>query len=134
MRRSRGKSLVLILARDLASRLAMAAFVVDAEGTLVYFNEAAEAVLGVPFAECGEMPADEWATRFGARSPDGSEMALEHQPLGIAFREHRPAHGAMRIQAGDGVERDLEVTAIPLHSHPDELEGAVALFWQERPT
>jgi hypothetical protein len=36
----------MILARDLTSRLATPAFVVDADGTLAYFNEAAEPVLG----------------------------------------------------------------------------------------
>ena len=50
------RSLVLILAKDLASRLATPVFVVDHEGSLLYFNEAAEPVLGVPYAETGEMP------------------------------------------------------------------------------
>lgn len=40
------RNLVMILARDLTSRLATPAFVVDADGTLAYFNEAAEPVLG----------------------------------------------------------------------------------------
>ena len=43
------RSLLLIMARDFASRLATAVFLVDPEGTLVYFNEAAERVLGQAF-------------------------------------------------------------------------------------
>jgi len=50
------RELILILARDLTSRLATAAFVVDADGTLAYFNEAAEPVLGASYAETGELP------------------------------------------------------------------------------
>ena len=51
----RQRSLVLILARDLADKLASAAFVVDEEGRLVYFNERASQILGESFGEAGEM-------------------------------------------------------------------------------
>ena len=54
----RPKNLVLILAREFASKLATPTFVNDAEGTLVYYNEPAEGVLGRSFAEAGEMPAE----------------------------------------------------------------------------
>ena len=56
----RPKNLVLILAREFALKLAAPTFVNDAEGTLVYYNEPTEGVLGRSFAEAGEMPADQW--------------------------------------------------------------------------
>ena len=45
------QNLILILARDFASRLATAVFLVDADGTVVYYNEAAERLLGTKFVE-----------------------------------------------------------------------------------
>jgi PAS domain-containing protein len=122
----------LILARDLTSRLATPAFVVDATGTHAYFNEAAEPVLGATYAESGELPAGGWASEWDPRDLDGTPVPLEELPLGIAFREGRPAHRPLRIRGVDGVTREIEVTAFPLCARPDEILGAIAVFW-ERP-
>jgi hypothetical protein len=124
------RDLILILARDLTSRLATPAFVVDDQGTLAYFNEAAEPVLGVSYAESGELRAGEWATGWNPTDPEGRLIPLEELPLGIAFREGRPAHLPMHITGGDGVGRDIEVTAFPLQTRPDVTVGAIAIFWE----
>jgi PAS domain-containing protein len=127
------RNLILILARDLTSRLANPAVVIDAEGNLVYFNEAAEPVLGRTYAEAGELRAGEWATEWDPRDPDGNPVPLEELPLGVAFREGRPTHRALTITGGDGVVRDIESTAIPLCPREGLILGAVALFWERRP-
>jgi PAS domain-containing protein len=126
------KELILILARDLTSRLATAAFVVDADGTLAYFNEAAEPVLGASYAETGELAAGSWASEWDPRNLDGTPVPLQELPLGIAFSEGRPAHMPLCIRGGDGIERNIEVTAFPLCARADEILGAIAIFW-ERP-
>jgi PAS domain-containing protein len=133
-RAARPKSLILILARDLASRLATPTFIVDAEGTLVFFNEAAEGVLGRTFAEAGEMKKEEWATEFSPVDDKGEPIPLEALPLGIALVERRAAYRPFKISAGDGVERSLEVAALPLYAHAGDLEGAVAVFWETTAT
>jgi PAS domain-containing protein len=124
------KHLALILARELASNLATPTLIADAEGTLVFYNEAAEAVVGRPFAEAGEMPVDEWATSFAPRTLAGEPVSVEHRPTRIALDERRPAHQAFRITSTDGVERDVEVTAFPLFAHSEEFVGIVAIFWR----
>ena len=126
----KARELIIILARDLTSRLATPSFVVDAEGTLVYFNEAADPVLGRSYAESGELRAGGWASEWEPRDEQGDPIPLEELPLGIAFREGRPAHRAMRITGGDGVARDIEVTAFPLCAQPDVILGAIAIFWE----
>ena len=55
----RQKNLILILAREFASKLATATFIADADGNLVFYNEATEDLLGRTFAEAGEMSAAE---------------------------------------------------------------------------
>jgi PAS domain-containing protein len=123
-------NLVLILARDFASRLATAVFLVDPQGSLVYFNEAAEDVLGQRYAEGVSMSAREWSTAFEPVAADGTPLPLGDLPLGIALSRREPAHSAIRIVGRDGVTREIEVTAFPLFAHADEFVGAVAIFWQ----
>lgn len=124
------RDLILILARDLTSRLATPAFVVDADGTLAYFNEAAEPVLGASYAETGELPAGGWASEWDPRDLDGEPVPLEDLPLGIAFGKGRAAHRPLRIRAGDGTDREIEVTAFPLCARADQILGAIAIFWE----
>jgi PAS domain-containing protein len=126
------RNLILILARDLASRLATAVFVVDHEGTLVYFNEAAEPVLGRTYAESGELRAGEWATEWSPTDDEGRPIPLEDLPLGVAFREGKASHRAFRIIGGDHVARAIEVTAVPLLIAEDEIVGAISVFWERR--
>ena len=65
------KPIELILTRHLASNLAMPIFLVDADGTLIFYNEPAERLLGMRFEETGEMPANEWATKWMPTTVDG---------------------------------------------------------------
>jgi hypothetical protein len=126
----RPKNLILILAREFASKLATPTFVNDAAGTLVYYNEPAEVVLGRSFAEAGEMPAEQWSSMFTVERLDGTPMPLEEIPGGIAMLERRPAHALLRMTALDGVPHELSVTAFPLLAHKDELVGVVNIFWE----
>jgi PAS domain-containing protein len=128
---TRQKNLLLILARDVASKLATPMFVVDADGTLVFFNEGAERVLGETFADAGEMKRDEWSTGYEPVDDGGKPIAFEELPLGIALTQGRPAHKTFRIKGADGVTRNLAATGIPLLAHQDDIVGAVALFWSE---
>jgi PAS domain-containing protein len=127
----RPKHLVLILAREFASKLATPMLVSDAAGNLVFFNEPAAGVLGRSFAEVGELPASRWAEMFETEELDGTPVPLERMPAGIALAEARPAHHRFVIQGLDGVRRVISVTAFPLLAHTDDLVGVVAIFWEE---
>jgi len=124
------RNLILILARDFASRLATAVFLVDAEGSVIYFNEAAERLLGTRFVEGRGMSAAEWSAMFPATDDEGRPKPLEEIPLGMALRRREPAHGAVRFRSADGTMRRIEVTAFPLLAHTDECVGAIAIFWE----
>jgi PAS domain-containing protein len=126
----RQKNLVLILAREFASKLATATFLIDAGGNLVFYNEAAEEILGRSFAEAGEIAAEQWGAIFDVKDLDGSPLPLEEMPGGVALLERKPAHRSLRITGLDGEQRVIAVTAFPLMARADELVGAVAIFWE----
>ncbi|HYX89236.1 MAG TPA: PAS domain-containing protein [Gaiellaceae bacterium] len=128
----RQKHLVLILAREFASNLATPMLIVDDRGWVVFYNEAAEDVIGRSFAESAEMQIDEWSSSFEPRLLEtGDPVPRERRPTRIAFDERRAAHERLRITSRDGVERDVAVTAFPLFAHADEFVGIVAIFWRE---
>jgi len=125
------RHLLLILARNFASRLATPIWVVDVEGSVLYFNEAAEALLGRRFVEGRGWPAEEWSKYFNPRDGDGNVVPYERLPLGVAIRDGRPDHADLSIRDTDHVEHHIGVTAFPLFAHPGELLGALAVFWEK---
>ena len=124
------KPIELILARQLASYLAMPIFLIDAAGTLVFYNEPAERILGRRFDETGEMPAAEWATIFAPADEGGRPLPPEEVPLMIAHAERRPVHVRLRIRGLDQVSRGIDATAVPLIAPAGRYVGAVAIFWE----
>ena len=124
------KPIELILMRQLASSLAMPIFLVDVDGTLAFYNEPAERVLGMRFEETGEMPAGEWSTLWEATELDGRPLEPKRIPLMVAIAECKPAHGEFWIRGLDGTRRHIETTAFPLMRLTDQVLGAVVLFWE----
>jgi len=124
------KNLVLILVRELAAHVASPVFVVDAWGTLVYYNERAEKILGLRFDEAGELSADEWGTRWSPEDLNGNPLKPEQLPLSVSLTERRPVHAPIRIAGSDGQRRVIEVSAIPLFAAGEKFVGAMALFWE----
>jgi PAS domain-containing protein len=129
--RRRQKHLVLILAREFASNLATPTLIADDRGYLVFFNEAAEEVVGRTFAETGEMPFDDFTAGFQPRTVDSEPLPPERRPVRIAIDERRPSHQQFLITSRDGVDREVAVTAFPLFAHADEFVGAMAIFWRK---
>jgi PAS domain-containing protein len=125
------KHLILILARELASNLATPTLIADEHGNAVFYNEAAEAVIGTPFAEMGEVDIDELAVSFSPRTAEGEPLPVEGLPSRIALDERREAHVRIWVTSRDGVNREVSVTAFPLFAHADKFVGIVVIFWRE---
>ncbi len=124
------KEIELILIRQLAGYLAMAVFIVDADGALVFYNEPAEHILGHRFDETGEMAPNEWATAWAPTDEQGKALAAEALPLWIALHERRVATSRFWIRGLDHVPRYIEVVAFPLLGQAERNVGAVALLWE----
>ncbi len=124
------QELEMILARQLASYLAIPLCIMDPQGTLLFYNEPVERILGVRFEETGKMSAAEWASLFTPKSEHDVPLEPEALPHMIALAEQRPAYSRFRIEGLDQVRRCLEVTAFPLLGQARRNLGAVVLFWE----
>ena len=120
--------LPLIMMRELADNVATPLFLVDRTGVLVYFNEAAEVILGVRFVDAGSLTMEQWNSRWGAEDVDGNPLAPDQRPTAVAMREKRPSHRGMILNT-NGTKRTVEVTAFPLLATANEVVGGVAIFW-----
>jgi PAS domain-containing protein len=129
--RRRPKHLVLILAREFASNLATPTLIADDQGQLVFYNEAAEEIIGATFAETGEIPLDEFTASFSPRTLDSEPLPPERRPARTALDERRPSHQRFLVRSRDGVDRTVSVTAFPLFARADEFLGIVAIFWRD---
>ena len=119
-----------VLLRQVAGYLATPMFVVDEDGTLEYYNEPAELLLGHRYEETGQMALEEWGRLWAPTHPDGRPMDPEELPLAVAVRDRKPAQATLSIRGLDGVDRSLLVTALPLESSDGAHLGAVAIFWE----
>ena len=120
----------MILVQQLASYLSMPIFVVDPEGTLVFYNEPAEPLVGRRFEEAGEMPLGEWSTIFEVTDEAGVPLVPQELPLTIALAERRPSHRAFWARGLDNVQRHIEATCFPLIGQAQRYLGAIAIFWE----
>jgi PAS domain-containing protein len=122
------KPLELILARNLLTSLSTPAFLVDESGALIFYNEAAGALLGISFEESGRMPAEEWSHAVGPFGDEGSPIPIEELPTTKALRQGKPAHGGFRVRSVKGEEYEIESTALPIVTDGGQ-EGAMIFFW-----
>jgi PAS domain S-box-containing protein len=127
----RSKHLVHILAREFASNLATPTLIVDGDGQLIFYNEAAEEILGRSFAELGEMSIDDFSASVAPRVEGDDPLPQDRRPTKIALEERRASHEDMTITSFDGEERHIGVTAFPLFAQKDEFVGIVVIWWRE---
>jgi PAS domain-containing protein len=123
------KPLELILARNLLTSLSTPAFLVDSEAVLVFYNEAAGALLGRPFEDVGRMAPGQWISTYGPFGEDGEPVALDDLPTTQAVRDGRPAHAMFRIRSAGGAERRIASSAFPIVASEEGSSGAMVLFW-----
>jgi len=125
------REIEMILIRQLASYLTMPIFIVDTAGTLVFYNEPAEMLLGKRFDETGEMPASEWATAWVPTDEDGRPLPPDELPLSVALKQGKPVHRRFCIRGLDRVSHRIETVAFPLVGQAGRSLGAVVIFWEQ---
>src|SRR5215472_2518696 len=102
MEAERQKHLVLILARQFAASLSTPTLITDDRGYLVFYNEAAESIVGRRFSEAGEIPLEDWVSAFEPRTLSSEPLPPERWPTRIAFDERRASHLRYLVTSVDG--------------------------------
>jgi PAS domain-containing protein len=120
----------IILIRQLAGYLGVPLYLVDPKGDLLFYNEPAEALIGLRFEETGAMPAKTWTSMLMPMDEQGQAIPPEELPLMIALATQRPAYKRFYIHGLNGVRRHIEVASIPIVGLQGEFLGATSLFWE----
>jgi PAS domain-containing protein len=119
----------IILSRQLADCLTVPVFIVDPEGTLLFYNEPAEQILGKRFQDTGEMRVGDWGNAFQPHDKDGNAIPPDELPLVSTIKSHVPAHKTFWIKSLEGKSFKISVTSIPIIGRSKEFAGALAIFW-----
>lgn len=119
--------LELILARNLVSLIALAAVLIDANGSIIYFNDAAAEFFGGLFEETGPVPLARWRNEVGPFDENEQHLPTANLPVTRAFRDGRPGFGTFHIRGGSGLV-EVDVVALPLVGSVG-LHGAMVTFW-----
>jgi PAS domain-containing protein len=125
------QSVEMILVRQLASYLFVPVLVVDTTGTVIFYNEPAERILGVRFEETGRIDREE-AERLVELSHDPTAGPEDlDRPLDTALQQRRPVHARRwLLRRADRVRLQVELTAFPIIDHEERLLGAMVMFWE----
>jgi PAS domain-containing protein len=123
------KPLELIHARNLLSCVSTPAFLVDTAGDIVFFNEAAGAVLGRRFEETGSIGHEQWRRLIGPFDERGEPIAFERLALNLALRRGQAGHLQHKIREAGGTLREIEVSAVPLVATGGGFRGAIVFLW-----
>ena len=125
------KPLELILARNLLTSISTPAFLVDQNAALVFYNEAAGALLGRSFEDVGRMSPEEWTSTYGPFDSEGNPVELDELPTTRAVRDGRPAHAVFTIRSANGGKREIESSAFPIVASEAGSSGAMIFFWPQ---
>jgi PAS domain-containing protein len=119
----------MILSRQLADCLNVPVFIVDPEGTLIFYNPPAEEILGQRFQDTGPMPVGDWGTSFYPHDGEGNQLTPGELPLVRTLNNREPAHGTFWIKSYQGKSIKISVTSIPIIGRSKQFSGAMAIFW-----
>jgi PAS domain-containing protein len=128
LQRTVQRPLELILARNLLSSISTPAFLLGEHGALLYYNEAAGAMLGRGFEDSSSLTAEQWTSAFGPLGKQGEPLEYEELPAVMTVREQRPYHGTFRIRVAGGAQCDVAASAIPIIGLGGS-SGAIVFFW-----
>jgi len=120
----------IILSRQLAETLSIAMFIIDTEGSLLFYNEPAEEILGKKFEDTGVMSVEVWGTIFKPLDDKGNALKPDDLPLVKTLNSRLPAHGSFWIESLKGEKYNISVNSFPLIGRGNRFVGAVAIFWE----
>ncbi|MCB9741910.1 MAG: hypothetical protein H6741_23420 [Alphaproteobacteria bacterium] len=122
------RPLELILARQWCALLSTPVLLFDATGTLVFFNEPAEGLLGRTYDETGPMVKPEWQAAFPLEDDHGELIHGRDNPMSVCVRDQVSAQRVVTVRGMDGLRRRITVTVFPVRGLDHDVLGAMAVF------
>src|ERR1700731_1076346 len=108
--------------RELLEALPAAVYTIDAEGRIIFFNEAAADLWGCR----PELGKSEWCGSWKLYWPDGRPMRHDECPMAVALKEGRPIRGAEAVaERPDGTRVPFLAYPPPLRDRPGAPTGPV---------
>jgi len=123
----------IILIRRWASYVSLPLFLLASDGAVLYYNDAAGALLGRSYDRSGPLTADELADVFATSTEGGAPLPAEQLPAVRALRSRQPVTGRIRFRALDGVQHWIEICAMPVTGLGDRFLGVLVAFWLAEP-
>jgi hypothetical protein len=122
------RGIELILAKQWAGLLVTPVMLFDGSGTLVYYNEAMELLLGRSFGLTGPMVRGEWSAAFHFQDLDGNDLHPGLTPLGATLDGAQAEQRTCFMQGAAGKRSKICITTVPIQGAGEERHGALALF------
>jgi PAS domain S-box-containing protein len=114
-----------VIAGQILDHLPAAIYVTDAEGRIVYFNEAAAALWGYR----PKLNGDQWCGSWRLYRLDGAPMPHDQCPMAVALKENRVVRGGQAIaERPDGTRVPFTAYPTPLYDASGKLVGAVNML------
>ena len=119
--------LELILARNLVAIISVPSAIIDVDGHVVFYNDAAARIVGTRFEDTGPLTRERWTADAGPFDDAGRPVPYEELPLTIAVREGRPAYAKLNVRSENALV-PVELAALPLVGSGG-YHGAMIVFW-----
>jgi PAS domain S-box-containing protein len=108
--------------RQIVEASATALYVCDANGYIVFYNNAAEELWGITPVIGKNM----WCGSWRLYRTDGTPIPIDESPMAIAIRERRPVDaGEIIVERPDGTRRNVRPYPRPLFDSDGNLTGAI---------
>lgn len=118
----------LILAKQWAGLLVTPVLLFDGEGTLLYYNENAEILLGRSFGLTGPMRRSEWAAAFQFEDLDGQDLDADQTPIGSSLDGAQADQMTLSLRGIAGALTKIRLTTVPIQGAGNHRHGVLAFL------